>query len=205
MKITKLIWVVVAVAIGVFFVNKFLDDRAKSDSRSAELLRMEQETKAVVSKMAADSNAVTDWDKRLSKDEKYRMSPVLTIELEQLWQGDRPILFLGSIKDISSGVGGDYLVLMERGLFTSDPMFATELRLSLRAPKALIDPYLAKYPKLFAGSDFNNGVAVVAKVQAINTSDERGEDGKRVEVKTGLGELIEIQYTGAVFFWNEGG
>lgn len=200
MKITKLIWILVAVAIGVFFVNKLLDDRAKRDAQRAETHRVEQETKTVVSKMAADSNAVTDWDKRLGKDENYRMSPVLTIELEQLWQGDRPILFIGSIKDISSGVGGDYLVLMERGLFTSDPMFSTELRLSLRAPKALIDPFLAKYPKLFADSGFNNGVAVVAKVQAINTSDERGEDGERVEVKTGLGELLEIQYTGDVFF-----
>lgn len=200
MKITKLIWIVVAVAIGVFFVNKLLDDRAKRDAQRAETHRVEQETKTVVSKMAADSNAVTDWDKRLGKDGNYRMSPVLTIELEQLWQGDRPILFIGSIKDISSGVGGDYLVLMERGLFTSDPMFATELRLSLHAPKALIDPFLAKHPKLFADSGFNNGVAVVAKVQAINTSDERGEDGERVEVKTGLGELLEIQYTGDVFF-----
>lgn len=200
MKITKLIWIVVAVAIGVFFVNKLLDDRAKRDAQRAERHRVEQETKTVVSKMAADSNAVADWDKRLSKDENYRMSPVLTIELEQLWLGDRPILFIGSIKDISSGVGGDYLVLMERGLFTSDPMFTTELRLSLHAPKALIDPFLAKHPKLFADSGFNNGVAVVTKVQAINTSDERGEDGERVEVKTGLGELLGIQYTGDVFF-----
>ncbi len=200
MNITKLIWIVVAVALGVFAVNKLLDDRAKRDAQRAETHRVEQETKAAVSQMAAHSNAVTDWGKRLSKDESYRMSPVLTIELEQLWQGERPILFIGSIKDISSGVGGDYLVLVERGLFTSDPMFATELRLSLRAPKALIESFLAKHPKLFADSGFNNGVAVVAKVRAINTSDERGEDGERVEVKTGLGELLEIQYTGDVFF-----
>ena len=39
------------------------------------------------------------------------MSPVLTIELKLLWQSDRPILITGSIKDILSGVGGDYLVL----------------------------------------------------------------------------------------------
>lgn len=200
MKITKLIWIVVAVAIGVFYVNKLLDDRAKRDAQIAEIQRVEQETKTVVSKMAADSNAVTDWGKRLGKDENYRMSPVLTIELEQLWQGDRPILFIGSIKDISSAVGGDYLVLMERGLSTSDPMFDTELRLSLHAPKTLIDPFLAKHPRLFSDSGFNNGVAVVAKIQAINTSDERGEDGERVDVKTGLGELLEIQYTGDVFF-----
>lgn len=200
MKITKLIWIVAVVAIGVFFVNKLLDERTKRDVQRLETQRVELETKTGVSKMATDTNAVIDWDKRLSKDENYRMSPVLTIELEQLWQGDRPILFIGSIKDISSGVGGDYLVVIERGLFTSDPMFETELRLSLHAPKALIDPFLAKHPKLFADSGFNNGVAVVAKVQAINTSDELREDDERVEVKTGLGELLEIQYTGDVFF-----
>lgn len=200
MNRTKLIWIVVAVALGVFIVNKLLDDRAKRDAQRAEMHRAEQETKAAVAQMVARSNAVTDWDKRLSKGENYRMSPVLTIELEQVWQVDRPVLFIGSIKDISSGVGGDYLVQVERGLFTSDPMFATELRLSLHAPKALIDSFLAKYPKLFADSGLNNGVAVVAKVRAINTSNERGEDGERVEVKTGLGELLEIQYIGDVFF-----
>ena len=39
------------------------------------------------------------------------MSPVLTIELKLLWQSDRPILITGSIKDMLSGVEGDYLVL----------------------------------------------------------------------------------------------
>lgn len=200
MKITKLIWIVVAVAIGVFFVNKLLDDRVKRDAQRAETHRVEQEIRTVVSQMAADNNAVTEWDTRLSKDKDYRLSPILTIELEQLWQSDRPILFIGSIKDILSRVDGDYQVLVERDLFTSDPMFATELRLSLHAPKSHIDLFIAKHPKLFADSGFTSGVAVVAKIQAIDTSEERGEDGERVEVKTGLGELLEIQYTGDVFF-----
>lgn len=200
MKITKFICIVTAVAIGVFFMNKLLDDREKREAQRVETHRVEQETKTVVSKMATDSNAVTNWAKLLSKDEDYRMSPILTIELEQLWLGGRPILFIGSIKDISSGVGGGYLLLIERNQSTLAPMFDTELRLSLHAPKTLIDLFLAKHPKLFADSGFNNGVAVLAKVQSINTSGEYGEDSEQVEVKTGLGELLEIQYTGDVFF-----
>ena len=128
------------------------------------------------------------------------MSPILTIELEHLWQSDRPILFIGSIKDILSRVDGDYQVLVERDLFTLEPMFATELRLSLRARKAYIDLFIAKHPKLFADSGFTSGVAVLAKVRAIETSEERGEDGERVDVKTGLGELLEIRYTGDLYF-----
>jgi hypothetical protein len=81
-----------------------------------------------------------------------------------------------------------------------DYMFATELRLSLSAQKVAIDSFIKKYPKLLAADGFNNGVAVVAKIHSISTSDERDEDGERVEAKTGQGQLIELVYTGDVFF-----
>jgi hypothetical protein len=112
----------------------------------------------------------------------------------------RPVLFIGSIKDISSADADAYHVVVERSLYNMDYMFATELRLSLSAQKVAIDSFIKKYPKLLAADGFNNGVAVVAKIHSISTSDERDEDGERVEAKTGQGQLIELVYTGDVFF-----
>ena len=64
MKITKLMWFVVAVVIGIFVVNMLLDDRGKREAQRTETRRVEQEIRTVVSQMAADNNAVTEWDSK---------------------------------------------------------------------------------------------------------------------------------------------
>jgi uncharacterized OB-fold protein len=197
---SKLIWIAIVVAIGAFVVNSHLEQKAKSEAQKAETSRVQQEVKAAVSHITERQNAITDWEKQLSKGERYRLSPILTIELENLWQSERPVLFIGSIKDISSADATAYYVLVEQSLYNMDYMFATELRLSLQAPKAVIDSFLQKHPKFLAADGFNNGVAVVAKIHNISTSDERDENGERVEVKTGQGHLLELVYTGDVFF-----
>jgi hypothetical protein len=197
---SRLIWIAIVVALGVFVVNSHLEQKAKRDAQRAETSRVQQEVKTAVSQISERQNAITDWEKQLSKGERYRLSPILTIELEHLWQSERPVLFIGSIKDISSAEADAYYVLVDKRLYNMDYMFATELRLSLTAPKAMIDSFLQKHPKLLAADGSNNGVAVVAKIHSISTSDERDEDGERVEVKTGHGHLVELVYTGDVFF-----
>lgn len=199
---TKLIWIVIAIAIGAFAVNANIESRAKRnaerDSQSAETLRAEQETKAVmaaVAQMVARTGAATDWAERLGTGVGYRSSPVFTIELERIWQADQPILFTGLITDISSGVGGDYLVLVE---IVTEPAFLTRLRLSLHAPKVLIDAFLAKNPEFVA--DIGYSVAIVAKVRSITASEMRRADGDRVLVKTGVGDMLDMQYMGDILF-----
>lgn len=199
-KSLKLIWIAIVVALGVFVVSNYLDQKAKREAQRAETSRVQQEVKTAVSQISERHNAITDWEKQLSKGKSYRLSPILAIELEHLWQSGRPVLFIGSIKDISSADADAYHVVVVRSFYNMDYTFATELRLSLSAQKAAIDSFLKKHPKLLAADGFNNGVAVVAKIHSISTSDERDEDGERVEVRTGQGQLIELAYTGGVFF-----
>lgn len=196
----KLIWIAAVVAFGVFLVNNHFEEKAKSQTQWAETQRIQQETKSAVAHMTKRYHAVADWDKHLSKGDDYRHSPILTIELEHLWQGGRPVLFIGPIKDVSTTDSDNYELVVERGSFDSDYMFSTELRLSLRASKALLDSFLEKHPKLLAGNVSDNGVAVVGKISSISTTDERNENGERVEIKTGKGELLEILYIENVFF-----
>jgi hypothetical protein len=193
---SKLVWIAIALALGAFMVNSHLEQKAKREAQKAETSPAQQEVKTAVAAISSRHNAVADWEKQLCKSERYRLSPILTIELEELWQGQRPVLFIGAIKDISSAGADAYQVLVEKSLFNMDYMFSTELRLSLNAPKTVVDSFLQKHPNLLAADGFNNGIAVIAKVHTISSSDERDENGERVEIKTGQGQLLELVYTG---------
>jgi len=197
----KFIWIIVAFAFGAYFVNSYLENKAKREAESEEAKRIEEETRIAVSAIVSHTGADDDWERRLSKGERFRFEPILTVELERLWLQNRPILFVGAIKDIATYDESHYTVLVERSLFSSfDYMFGTELQLSLRATKPRIDSFLDEYPELFKDYGLNNGVAVIASVKAIRTIYVHGEEGERNEVKIGEGELVDIVYTGRVIF-----
>lgn len=110
-------------------------------------------------------------------------------------------MFLGSIKDISSATGGSYNLILAREV--GNPWLDTPLQLSLNAPRTIIDSYVANHPALFTEYSFGNRAAVVAKITGIRTSKVANEDGNQVEVKTGFGDLLEIQYTDYVDITND--
>jgi hypothetical protein len=195
-----LVGIAIVLALGVFAVNSHLEKKSKREAQKAEALRIQQETKTAIEQVSSRHNAVSDWEKRLSRGESFRLSRILTIELEQLWRGEQPILFIGSIRDVSSAGADAYQILVEKSLFNTYYMFSTELRLFLNAPKTTIDSFLQKYPMLLTSDGFNNGIAVIAKVHTIRTSDERDKDGELVEVKTGHGNLLDLVYVGDVLF-----
>jgi len=197
----RVVWIITVIALVGYFFNSYTVDKAERESERAESERIKQNIKIAVSQMASRSNAVSDWEASLSKGERFRFEPILTVELERLWLKQRPILFFGSIKDIATHDQSRYIVVFKRSLYSSfDYMFGTELQLSLLARKDRVDPFLKKHPDLFKDYGFNNGVAVVARIDTIRTTSVPGEEGERVEVKIGDGELIDILYTGNVRF-----
>jgi hypothetical protein len=197
----KIIWIVIILAIAGYFVNSYLDRRAKRQAEQAEEKRIEQITKLSVKNMVSKANAFDGWEGQLSKGERFRLSPILTVELEKVWVTNRPVLFMGTIKDIATQDGTNYMVLVERSLLNGiNYMFDTELQLSLSSPKPLIDTFLKQHPNLFKNISLNNGIAVVAQIRRIRTAYVSGEEGQRDEVKIGEGELLDIVYTGDVLF-----
>ncbi len=197
----KIIWIIILIAVGGFFFNSYLENKARREAERSEAERIEQVTRMLVSQMTSRTNAVVDWEASLSKGEEYRFEPILTVELERLWLQQRPILFIGAIKDIATHDQSQYLVSVEQSLSgSSEYMFGTELQLSLLSSKDRVDSFLKKHPELFNDYGFKNGVAVVARINSIRTTYVPGEDGEREEVKIGDGELINITYTGDVQF-----
>ena len=197
----KIIWIIVVLAIGGYLVHSYLEKRAKLEAEGAEAKRIEQTIRSSVAEMVSRTNAVDGWDRLLSKGERFRFEPILTVELEKLWLASRPILFIGAIKDIATHNESHYTVLVERSLLGSfDYMFDTELQLSLLSPKQRIDSFLKQHPNLFKEYGFNNSVAVIARVNTIRTTYISGEEGARDEVKIGNGVLVDILFTGDVQF-----
>jgi len=197
----KIICILVALVVGGYFVNSYLENKANREAKEAEAKRIELSIKSSVAQMVSRTGAIDDWEKRLGKGENFRFEPILTIELEGLWLQNHPILFIGAVKDIATHDQTQYKVSVERSLFGSfEYMFDTELQLSLLSRKEQIDSFLQKHPGLFKNYGLNNGVAVVAHINAIRTIYVPGEEGGREEIKIGDGELLDILFTGDVQF-----
>lgn len=197
---SKLVGSIIVVGVGVFFVKSYVDREATRQGAEVERARFEREVRDAVAKSCERHNAMADWEQELSKGRRFRLSPVLTIELEELWRSERPILFIGSFRDISTEGADAYSVLIEQSLYNMDHMFSTELRLSLKAPKATIDAFLERHPKLFSDGGLPAGVAVIAMIDGISSAEIAGESGEQVEIKTGEGRLLDLVFTGNVEF-----
>lgn len=197
----KIVLVIMTAAVVGYFINSYIVIKSEQEAKKAEAERVHNATKAAVSQMATQKNAISDWEETLSNGESFRFEPILTIELERLWLQQRPILFIGSIKDIATYDNSQYSVSVERSFYGSlEYMFGTELQLSLLSEKEYIDSFLKNYPELFKDYGFKNAVAVVARINNIKTKTVLEADGERVEVKVGVGELVEILYMGDVIF-----
>jgi hypothetical protein len=189
----------VALLVGGYFVKSHIARKTKEAAETAQEERIKESIRAAVAQLAKRTNAVENWDEILSKGNRYRFQPILTVELENLWLTDRPILFAGKIKDIVTKDTQNYLVEIERRLLGSfENMFATNLRLVLQCPKPMIDSFLNDHPDLFKGIGLDNRVAVIASITEIETKTEPGSEDEAKEIKIGKGKCIDILYTGDV-------
>jgi len=191
----KIVGLAIAASIvGLSIQSKNDRDRVREAVRVSRE-RAEQPIRQQVVDLARDYRADPNWLKSLSNGEDYRLQPVLTYELERAWIANGPILFIGSIKDIALVDGNYYRVTLRLGFNTMNAIFATELTLSLRMDKRLLDTFMKSHPDLLKEDGFNNSVAVAAKIDAIESREYAGPDEMK-EVKTGVGELLGIVYLG---------
>jgi hypothetical protein len=162
--IKRVIWIIIIVLIGGYFVNSYLEDKAKLRAEKEEAEQREKASKAAIAQLVKSYDAVDNWEKDLSKGDPLTFTPILTVDLERLWLTNRPILFIGRIKDISTINSDTYRIDIGRGgMFSNiEYMFSTELRLALQCQKQMIDLFLKNNPDLFNNYGLNNRVAAIA-------------------------------------------
>jgi len=161
------------------------------EEKQAEKLIIETIIKNNVASLNKEYMASNAWIDSLKDEKDYLFKPILTIELEKAWLSDKKILFHGSLLDIATLDEEHYTVTFESNLWADYYIFDTELRLSLKAKKKLIDKFMSEYPELLS----NNGVAVVAHIKKISSSQIVGGENAVIDVKTGHGELLGVVYT----------
>lgn len=197
----RIIWILIIIAIGAYFINYYFDKKAKEKAKLEETKKIENAIKTSINDMVMKFNAISDWDNVLSNGKNVRIEKILTIELERLWLGEKPILFMGSIEDVSTLDEKNYLIRIERNLFNPSKLFlGTDLVLELKIKKEILDLFLSSHPDFFSDYGLNNGVALVAKIIEIKTEFFLNKEGDKEEIKIGVGECLGVLYTGRVYF-----
>jgi hypothetical protein len=181
----RLIFVFTVLAIVAYLVNSYLERIAKEKADREGRETIERSVKASVGKMVSQYNAVSDWREQLSQRQSSKTEKILSVQLERLWLVQRPILFIGSIEDISTIDGQTYRIRIQ----------------SSRSSETMLDSFLEAHPNLFSGSGpgLKNGVAVIAKIGQIKTHVILGKEVKE-ELRMGVGDCLDMTYTGDVRF-----
>ncbi len=179
-----IILILLAVTLIFYAVSR---NRAYKAQIESEKTQKEKNLIAAVENLKDRHNAF-DWAKELSNDRDDRFfKPVLTLELEKLWLTDRPTLFIGSIRDISTLDQNRY-VLKLSGFW----LMRLDYGLELICSKQTIDSLLEKHPDVVGG--INNGIAVIAKIKNIKSVSVSKNEGETENMRIGEGEAIDIIY-----------
>lgn len=201
MKIVKKIfgYLIIALVLG-YIVFNYYQDHKRDQAREAAALKKEQEIVAVLKGKTKQTNALIDWPVTLLRGDSLKMRTVLTIELEKLWQGKRPILFFGSINDIATLDQLNYKVVIDRNSFATiaTGIIGTELLLELKCQRANIDLLIKNNPDIVKDIGLPEGIAVIAKINKIRSETRQEKEGGSTAVRIGVGECIDIVYTGSV-------
>jgi len=183
----RIVTILIILAVAGYLINSSLEHRAEKKAKAEEFERSRDSLHAVVNEIVSRTNAISDWVGSLRKDGKSILSPVLTLDLEKVWLKNKPILFYGTVEDVSTLDDLNYTVLVAQGMsFSIKEMFLTELKLSLRTTKSVWIEFLDANPDLFDRFGNKNHVAVIAHVKYIESS------GSGPDIKTGHGDLIGI-------------
>jgi hypothetical protein len=196
----RLLFVLVVLAIVAYLVNGYMERIALEKADRERRESIERSVRASVSKMVSQYDALSDWQEKLSQTKSLKTEKILSIDLERLWLVERPILFVGSIQDISTMDGQFYRVRM-KSYRPGDPgrLSLAQLGLELKCAQTMLDSFLEAYPNLLAGPAFPNGVAVIAKIAEIKTQGGSGEESREA-LRIGVGDCLDMTYTGHVPF-----
>jgi len=185
-----LLWLAVG-AVLAYFVHSQYQSHVKAKQRQVQL---QTETDALVARLrqlALQHGAETDWASKLESKSRVRLSPIMSVELQDVWVRDVPILFVGTLKDIAKNEDGSYQILAQHDSFSSGGhLLFTELFLSARCPAELAIPLLSM-AKDAPYTVFAN-VAIIGKVRSLNSQQVRSSEGDNEVQFTGLSTCLAI-------------
>ncbi len=165
----------------------------KAEQQKATAFRAKAKTE--IGAMVARYEAIDNWEDRLVEGEVSGEKPISSANLEKLWLTGKPILFQGFMKVASTTKPGSYFILVEHVARKGPGKLnvGTRLRLSLECPKTVVDSYLLENPRADSRGSI---VAVVAKINTIESLTVKEDSGETVEIKRGIGRCLDVRQAG---------
>lgn len=177
------------IGVGYWGYSSWQDRLVAEEEQTAREARI-QALKRSVADMATKANAVTDWAATLAGDKRTRRGPIMTAELQKLWLGDRPVLFVGNVRDVAMNKDGTYRVTVEYNSIRARHLFLeNEIRVSLGCPESFARQLIQRV-KTDKGLRNSSDTAIVAVIERVETSTEKGTDGDTMTVLTGVGKCV---------------
>ena len=194
----KFLLIIVLLATCGYFIGSYLKEKADLEAEHKEEKILLQKRNVLLADLIKRTNAITDWEDKLSKGKQFRAEPILTTELEKLWLTEQPILFIGTINDISTQDNTTYMVLLGENSYLKQHLFHTDLKILVACPKHTIDILLDGRPDYFEAFGIKNGLAVVAKINelkteyAVNPLKNFSKKYENNEIRVGKGVLVDM-------------
>jgi hypothetical protein len=169
------------------------DTDAQWEQKVAAAKKRQEERRATaqlsIDALARKSKAQTNWKSLLGSSDFAALNRVYTIDVERVWIGEKPVLFLGILEDVATHDKANY------HLFVRDyDVFFPELRLHIICPKILVDPVLAAVRK-DKESILPGGIAVTARI--IRVEHEMFFAGEQTNhIIIGSGQCVDLLHIG---------
>ena len=165
-----------------------VESGGKNSPEVQKAIEMSEAEQKLINNLIRESGAV-DWESTLAIGDPKRSKPIYTVELEKTWISGRPIVFVGTLNDISSIDTNQYHLSMggEPHIFWSLEVF----RLELSCPKNVVTPVWENI-NLYSNTLDLPRVAATVQIERIQQATEIDRDGITTHVFTGFGQCIAL-------------
>jgi len=194
---TILSWVLTTAAVSYFAYLQYLSysrGKVREQLREQAIAESVSNLRAMIQRHHANS----DWPRKLVGKSTLRSSPVLSAELQEYWIAEKPILFIGILKDIARNPDETYQIKIARQPVSSDAtLLGSELLVDIKCDSDKTIPLLKLMKRPSRLSIFED-VAIVATINRVSSSIGRDTDGQPNTILIGLGEcndVLSLPYT----------
>lgn len=172
-----------------------MSDRKGEEIEAAWRSQMRTEVQALAQKWDADQG----WEDMLAGSRGTGIDEVLSVELQRVWLGN-PILFVGTLEDISKRSDGSYdLAVTHDGLISSRQFILSSFGIRVSCPEHVVTRIL----KARANSNGMNfeGIAVVAEIEQVIQERLLDPEGETAVTRIGVGRCSDALYLGTERIW----
>lgn len=186
---------VVVLLVVAVIANRASDAKKEREAKAAHRAQQRAEVDGLAQRWGADK----DWESKLAGPDGNRTSEVMSVELQNLWSG-HPILFVGTLEDISQLPDGSYQVTATHdGLISSRLFIMSSFGLRVACPAATGNKLLDSHSReSFA---IYSGVALVAQITDVIQEPVPDVDGATTLTRIGVGKCLDALYLGTNRIW----